>query len=243
MKKLQSTFYALVILLGLTSVSNVFAGNVSIGVVASSLGVDGSGSETDRLTATGANVADTSTRSKSVDETTITGSLYAEFTSETRFPVTFGFEYTPVTANISDKISRTDTETSQTGQTAATSVSSTRSAEADATNFATLYAELGVWGPLYVRAGLSNMDIDYTTTSTGTNGGAYSEALSVSGMNLGIGIRGTLDSGLVWKLSYEDTDYDDINLRSTGNSVAANSNAINADVDTTAFRLSLGKTF
>ena len=157
--------------------------------------------------------------------------------------MTFGFEYTPGTANISDKISRTDTETSQTGQTAATSVSSTRSAEADATNFATLYAELGVWGPLYVRAGLSNMDIDYTTTSTGTNGGAYSEALSVSGMNLGIGIRGTLDSGLVWKLSYEDTDYDDINLRSTGNSVAANSNAINADVDTTAFRLSLGKTF
>ena len=224
------------------SITNVFAGNVSIGVVASSLGVDGSGSETDRLTAGGANVADTSVRTKSVDETTMTGSVYAEFTSETRFPVTFGFEYTPGTANISDKISRTDTETSQTNVAAATSVSSTRSAEADATNFATLYTELGIWGPLYVRAGISNMDIDYTTVNA-ANGGSYSEALSVSGTNLGIGIRGQLDSGLIWKLSYEETDYDAINLRSSGNSVAGETNAINADVDTNAYRLSLGKSF
>ena len=225
------------------SITNVFAGSYSIGVVASTLNVEGSGTETDTLSAGGANVADTSIRNKNTDENTMTGSLYGEFTSETRFPMTLGFEYTPGTANISDKISRTDSETSQTGKEAATAVSSVRTAEANATNFATVYTELGVWGPLYVRAGLSNMDIDYTTTSTGTNGGSYSEALSVSGTNLGVGFKGTFDNGVIWKLSYETTDYDSISLRSTGNSVAGESNAIKADVDTSAYRLSLGKSF
>ena len=241
MKKLNILVAAIAI--ASLSITNVFAGSVSIGVVASSLNVDGSGSETDTLTAGGDNVADTSTRTHNVDETTVTGSLYTEFTTDGNFPFTVGFEYTPGTANISEKLSRTDTETSQTGNVLSTSISSIRTAEASATNFSTLYAELGLYGPLYVRAGLSNMDIDYTTTSTGTNGGAYSEALSVSGTNLGIGIRGTLDSGFVWKLSYEETDYDAINLRSSGNSVAGETNAINADVDTNAYRLSLGKSF
>ena len=161
------------------SITNVFAGNYSMGVIASTLNVEGSGSETDTLTAGGANVADTSTRSKKTDETTTTGSLYGEFTTDTRFPLTLGFEYTPGTANISDKLSRTDTETSQTGNVATTAVSVTRSASAEATNFATAYAELGIFGPVFVRVGMSNMDIDYTSTSSaGQNGGTYSDNIS-----------------------------------------------------------------
>ena len=43
--------------------------------------------------------------------------------------------------------------------------------------------------------------------------------------------------------SDEQTDFDGFNMRTTGNSVAANSSAIAGDVDTAAIRLSLGKQF
>jgi hypothetical protein len=240
MKKLNILIAAIAI--ASLSISSVFAGTWGMGVTASMLNVEGSGSETDRLTLAGADVTDTSVRKKTTDETTATGSLFGEFTTDTRFPISLGFEYTPGTANFSDKLSRTDTETSQTGQEATTAISNTRSAEADATNFSTAYVELTLVGPLYVRAGVSHMDIDYTTKS-GTGGGSYTDSISLGGTNIGIGLKGVAGTNTTWKLAYEQTDYDGFSLRSTGNSLAANSNAIKGDVDTNALRFSLGKQF
>jgi len=225
--------------------TTVFAGNFSVGVVGSMLEVDASGTETDTLTAGGAAVADTSVRNKSISDKTFTGSVYGEFTSETTWPITFGVEYTPGRAELGGKFSRTDTATSETGNPISTAVKTVRNAEADATNFGSIYIEAPIWGMLYGRVGHSQMDINYDYFQTGPgNSGSYTERFQqLSGLNLGIGLKSTTDGGMNWKLSYEETDYDAFSTRSQGNSVTANSNLITADLDTSAVRFSLGKNF
>ena len=241
MKKLSTVFAA--ILLSAFTMTSVFAGNAAIGVTVSMLNVEAVGTETDRLTAAGSNVTDTSVRKKTVDDDTTTASIFAEYTTETSWPITLGFEYTPGTANISNKVSRTDTMLSVTGKQT-TALSAKRTAEADATNFSTAYVEVPLYGALYVRAGVSNIDIDYVTTTTGAEAhGKYTDNISMTGTNLGIGLKGVTDGNMLWKLTYEQTDFDGFNMRTTGNSVAANSSAISGDVDTAAVRLSLGKQF
>jgi len=222
---------------------NVSAGTYSLGVTGSILDIEASGTETDKLTAAGANVADTSVRKKTISKTTPVGSLFAEFTSASSYPVTIGFEYTPGTADISGGLSRTDTVKSITGTTSEVTLTEKRTASADATNFSTLYVEAPLFGAMYARAGLSHMDINYVTTSTGTNGGSYSDDISLSGVNLGIGFKGNTAGGMLWKATYEHTNYDDFTLNSTGNSVAANSNTIKGDADTIGYRFSLAKSF
>ena len=227
--------------------TTVFAGNFSVGVVGSMLEVNASGTETDTLTAGGAAVADTSVRNKSISDKTFTGSVYGEFTSETTWPITIGVEYTPGTADIGGKFSRTDTELSVTGTNTHTARSAIRNAEADATNFGSIYIEAPIWGMLYGRVGHSQMDInyDYFETSTGdSNSGSYTERFQqLDGLNYGFGLKSTTDGGMNWKLSYEETDYDGFSTRSQGNSVTGNSNLITADLDTSAVRFSLGKNF
>jgi len=218
--------------------TNVSAGTLTMGVAGSVTTVDASGTETDTLTAGGANVTDTSTRNKTISDDTATGTIFAEYTfSDHAWPTTWGVEYTPGTADISKKLSRADTETSQTGSPTATSLSVTREASASATNFGTAYLEVPIWGMLYARAGLSNMTVNHANRSK-MNGHT-----NLTGVNLGGGVKGTTSGGILWKLSYEETNYDSITLTSTGNSVAANSNTVKGDVDTSAYRISLGKSF
>ena len=242
MNKIKNMLIAAIAIVAIST--NVSAGTTSVGVTASMMDVSASGTETDKLTAAGANVADTSVRTKSASDKTAVGSLFAEYTfSDSAWPVSFGFEYTPGTADISNKLSRTDTELSITGGLNTTANSVVRTASADATNFSTAYLEAPIWGMLYVRAGVSNIDINYVTTDTSTVGGSYSDNISLTGTNLGVGLKGNTSGGTLWKVTYEETDYDGFTLNSTGNSVAANSNTIKGDVDTSAFRLSLAKSF
>jgi hypothetical protein len=242
MNKITNMLIAAIAIVAIST--NVSAGTTSVGITGSALDVSASGTETDKLTAAGADVADTSVRKKNVSDSTFTGSLFAEYTlSESAWPLSFGFEYTPGTADISNKLSRTDTELSITGDLNTTANSVVRTASADATNFSTAYLEAPIWGMLYVRAGVSNIDINYVTTDTSTVGGSYSDNISLTGTNLGVGLKGNTSGGTLWKMTYEETDYDGFTLNSTGNSVAANSNTIKGDVDTSAFRLSLAKSF
>ena len=242
MNKIKNMLIAAIAIVAIST--NVSAGTTSFGITGSMLEVSGNGTETDKLTAAGADVADTSIRKKSVSEDTFTGSLFMEYTlSDSAWPLTAGFEYTPGTADLSSKLSRTDTELSITGGLTTTAASVTRSASASATNFSTAYIEAPIWGMLYVRAGVSNIDVNYVTTDTSTVGGAYTDNISLSGTNLGVGLKGNTSGGTLWKMTYEETDYDGFTLNSTGNSVAANSNTIKGDVDTSAFRLSLAKSF
>ena len=61
---------------------------------------------------------------------------------------------------------------------------------------------------------------------------------------LGIGINRTTDSGMFFRVSGEYTDYDDISLTSqTADAVSGTKNKIDASLDTTAFKLAIGKAF
>ena len=48
---------------------------------------------------------------------------------------------------------------------------------------------------------------------------------------------------MLWKLTYEESNYDTFTLNSKNNSVAANSNTIKGDASTSAIRFSLAKSF
>ena len=235
MNKLKNMLVALIAITAISTSS--FAGNMSLGLVTSMMEVDASGTETDRLTAAGANIADTSVRTLSKNADTTTGSLYVEYTTEMRIPIAFGVEYTPGEATIQGSSSRTDSELSVTGVLLDTATPSTRSAGASATNFATAYVEIPLIKGIYVRGGLSNMTVLHSNDS-GLGG-----STDLTGTNLGVGYKMTTGGGLHMKLAYEQTDYDSINLRSSNNSVAANSTGVTADVDTSAVRFSLGKNF
>ena len=239
MNKLRNMLIASIAIVCLSTVS--WAGSMNIGVVTSMLDIDANGTETDTLTAGGANVADTSVRNKSISDDVFTGSIFAEYTIDAAWALTAGVEITPGKANIGGNFSRGDIEGSTTLREDEPLTNVTRTVEATAGNFGTAYIEAPLFAGVYVRAGLSQMSIDYTTTST-ADSGSYTDQLDLSGTNFGVGIKGNRE-GFVYKLAYEQTDYDGFSLRSVGNSVAANSNAITGDLDTKGVRLSIGKSF
>lgn len=239
MIKLRNMLLTAIAIVGFSTAS--YAGTASIGIVTSLLDVSASGSETDTLTVGGAAVADTSIRTKSVEDTTFTGSLFAEYTIDSAWALTAGFELTPGKADMGGKFTRTDTETSISNTAGSVSNSKIRSVEAVAKNFGTIYIEAPIWKALYVRAGASNITIDYDTV-TPLGGGAYSDSINLSGTNLGVGIKGELGS-FNYKLAYEETDYGDFSMKSNSGGVAVNSNSVKGDIDTEAFRFSLSKSF
>jgi hypothetical protein len=241
MIKLRNIFVALVATFAM--ISNVSAGPVNIGITASMYEVDASGTETDSATVGGAAITDTSVRNKTIKEITPTGSIFVEYVADTSWPMTIGGEYTPGVADISSGLSRTDTETSRTvnAGTAEGNVTNTRKASAEATNFASIYVEAPIWGMLYGRVGVSRMDIHYETSQT-VSGGIYNDNIQLTGTNLGLGLKSTTANGTLWKLAYEQTDYDGFTLKSQSNAVTAQ-NTIKGDADTAAVRFSLAKSF
>ena len=234
MNKLRNMLVAVIAITGLST--SAFAGSMSIGLVGSNLSAAAKGTETDRITAAGANIADTSTRSLSKNVDATVGTIYVEYTTDFRFPIALGVEYTPGQTEIHSG-TRSDTELSVTGTSIHTAKPSTRQASAEMTNFATAYIEVPIYKGLYVKGGLANMTVNHKNDS------GLGAATHLKGTNTGVGYKITTAGGYILKASYEETDYDTISLRSSNNSVAANSTAVSANVDTEAYRVSIGKSF
>jgi hypothetical protein len=234
MNKLRNMLVAMIAITGLST--SAFAGSMSIGLVGSNLSAAAKGTETDRITAAGANIADTSTRSLSKNVDATVGTIYVEYTTDFRFPIALGVEYTPGQTEIHSG-TRSDTELSVTGTSIHTAKPSTRQASAEMTNFATAYIEVPIYKGLYVKGGLANMTVNHKNDS------GLGAATHLKGTNTGVGYKITTAGGYILKASYEETDYDTISLRSSNNSVAANSTAVSANVDTEAYRVSIGKSF
>ena len=239
MNKIKNVLIGLVATISLTSVA--YAGSFGLGVTGSYLKIDASGTESDAAN-TG---TESSVRTKSVDNNAIIGSIYAEYSfndaswAGTGNGITFGAKYTPGAADVSDKVERgTDAETSITGTVAEVSNTRTRTAQAEIDKYYNYYIELPVWKNLYVKAGRSTIDVTTLDTDNGTNAGTYPNA-TIDGTNLGVGFKGVAGSNgnIVWKLAYEDTNFDTLTLTST------TSNTIKADLDTTEVNLSLGFRF
>jgi len=236
MNKFRNLVIGLVATISLTSVA--YAGSFGLGVTGSYTKINGSGTET--VSAGDAGTAQTSAK-KSVDNNAILGSIYAEYSFDDASwgaagnGITLGASYTPGTADVSDKVfSRTDTAQG-TGASGSSTGAVTYKAQAEVENYQNYYVEVPLWKAIYVKAGMSQIDVN-TKESGATTSGTYGNK-TLDGTNLGIGLKGVTSSNIVWKLAYEETDFDTLNLTST------TSNTIKADLDTEAVSLSIGYRF
>ena len=227
-----------IILASLFSFSVANAGSFGIGAKAGLVTIDASGTEADKD-----GTADTSTRTAEVDNTVIIPSLFAEYGFENPSfanegnGITFGIEYTPGSADVSDDVlTRTDA-TSDSNE--AVQDDGDRSAQASVENYMNYYLELPLFSSLYVRGGIAQIDVNTEESSTITTAGSYGNT-SLDGTNLGIGFKGVSDGGYVWKFAYEQIDFDTLSLNS---STSDKGNKITADLDTKEFNISIGKRF
>ena len=241
---INKTIKALMTLIAISSLSSfAYAGSFGLGVTGSYTKIDASGSETE-ATVSGVSTSGEVTRS-SVDNNAILGSIYAEYSFDDASwgaagnGITFGASYTPGSADVSDKVfSRTDTAEGL-GGNGDSSGSVTYKAQAEVENYQNFYIELPLWKSIYVKAGMSQIDVntkESNTTNDSKAQGTYGNK-TLDGTNLGIGLKGVTSSNIVWKLAYEEIDFDTLNLTST------TSNKIKADLDTEAVSLSIGYRF
>ena len=86
--------------------------------------------------------------------------------------------------------------------------------------------------------------IDDNTKENLDTGSIYKNA-DVDGTLFGIGLHKATDSGFFYRVSGEFTDYDTINLTSTtaADATTTTLNKVKADIDTMAFKVSVGKAF
>ena len=245
MKKLTLTILASIFLVAST-VTASYAGTYGIGIQGAITTIKASGSETGTV-----NGSDVETnRAADVSNDVVIPGIYAEYTTDLDYvgSLTLGLEMVPGSADVSNSVlTRTDTETSVSGTAAAVSNQREFKAQAEVENYNTIYAEIPF--PLfdlsdngaYVRLGFSQIDLNTTETASG-NGGSYGNT-SVDGINYGIGFKNNMTDNFVMKVSYEATDFDSINLTSTGNSADSGTNSISANLDTWAIKVAMGYEF
>ena len=219
------------------SINFAKAEGFAVGATGAYTMIEASGTESDAAN-TG---TESSVRTKSVDNNAFTGSLFAEYSlanvSYADSGITFGVRYTPGSADVSDKVfSRTDTITKDAAVSA--SGSSTYKAQAEVENYINYYLDIPLYKSMYVKAGWAQIDVntkENNTTNDSKAQGTYGNA-TLDGINYGIGVKGE-NGNIIWKLAYEATNFDTLNLTST------TSNKINADLDTSEVNLSVGYKF
>lgn len=189
--------------------SSVNAADFTFGVSASYLKVDGTGTETTRTS----NQKNNGSASNEVG----IGSIFVENNFGT---FSLGIDYIPFKADVSDKVkSRTETDKLASGD-----VSVTNRAQAELSNHITVYALYPFSNGMFVKAGVAQVDV--ATKETLGTGESYGDD-TVYGGQIGLGFG--YDN---WRLAVEYTDYETISLTGSG------SNKVDADLDTTAVKLS-----
>ena len=215
--------YIYIILFSLGIVTGIKA-DFSMGVAGSLAFIDATGTETEGT------AADTSDRSKSVDNIAVIASIFAE--KELANGATIGFELVPFSADVSDQ-THSRTESSVAGSGEGVTGSNTRTADAEVELFRTAYVEYPIRGALF-KLGYSQIDVN-TKENKLTNGGTYGDA-TLDGITVGLGFK--RDAGNVfYKGMLEYTDFETLKLNSSTN------NKIEADLDVTQFKVYVGKTF
>lgn len=197
----------------------------SIGVTYEMASVDGSGTEYVVQDGAAPNTT-TGSSSKDVD----IGSIFIETnTSDNGFRL--GLEYIPANAEFVNKSSTQTNVIAGVG----TTESKTQIVKGELQNHATLYVEKDLFSKLYVKAGVTHVDIK-STESIGT-GSVYDDD-KVFGYVVGIGARHQLDNGVFFKAEYSMNEYDDIKLVATNTG-----NYVTGDIDSSSTRISIGKNF
>jgi predicted porin len=189
--------------------SSVNAADFTFGVSASYTMIDGSGTETTRTS--------NEKNNGSANNDVVIGSIFVENNFGS---FSLGIDYIPFKADVSDKTkSRTETDKLESGD-----VSVTNKAQAEISNHITLYALYPFSNGAFIKAGVAQVDVA-TKESLGT-GETYGDD-TIYGGQIGLGFGKNN-----WRLAVEYTDYETISLTGSG------SNKIDADLDTTAVKLS-----
>jgi hypothetical protein len=194
-----------------------------LGISASYIGVNADGTET---------MKDSSKKnSTEASETGVIASIFGEISTDSGLGL--GVEYVPGSADInSANRSRSDDDEETTGD---------NKASADIDGLTSVYIIKTFESGLFVKAGMTSTTVN--TTEVLATGSKYGD-VDIDGTVLGIGINRTTDSGMFFRVSGEYTDYDDISLTSqTADAVSGTKNKIDASLDTTAFKLAIGKAF
>ncbi len=187
---------------------------LNVGVTGSILDIEADGTETTKTSG--------QVNSGSANHTVGIASVFVEKKFSN---FVLGLDFIPGSADI-DSSTRSTTKADYTDDSN-TTASKTNSANAEIDNHMMIYDEYH-FDPAYIKLGYAEVDIN-TNESLGT-GETYGNT-SVHGTSVGIGFRNETDYGIV-KFEVAYTDYEDISITGT------NSNKVDADIDTTAIRLS-----
>ena len=233
-KKMNRIKTMLIAVIAITAFSTYsFAGQIGFGVTGSLASVTAEGSEKEGTEAEQNNKA-------SAGNTAMIGSFFAEYTFGGDHGLTFGVDYIPGSADISsNKISRTDIQTSVEGTATAVTTSLTRNASAEVDNIYTYYAELPIHAGLYAKAGITQMDVN-TKALEGTR--KYGNK-TLDGMMWGVGYKHVNDNGWYYKVEGTTTDFDTYKSNESGTTANSEVNTITADVDVTKATFALGYAF
>ena len=222
---------AAALLLSMFSASYALA-EFTMGVTAAMAYIEADGTETE------GNINEVNQRG--VTHLAPVGSIFVEMNDIVGSGLTLGIDYIPMAAEVSDGLSRTDTERSVTGTTAGTSLTRNQKAQAEIDNHITLYGTYNI-GDIYLKAGYVSADL--ITTESLPTGSSYGDA-SLDGITVGIGYESELVGNSIYRLEATHTSYDDINLTSsTARAGVTNNTKISADLDVTQVKASIGYKF
>ena len=219
MKKLITSIFGLVLI--------CFSANAverKIGFTAALTDFESSGTETLK--------SSSNKTSADVSEQVIVPSLFFEITNNSGLGI--GLDFVPVDAELGSKQkAKVDTDTDDSSDTAGTNTAS-----AEVSGHSTIYLMVPVKAA-FLKVGYVSADVDTTETlATGTTYGNK----TVNGTMVSIGFDRDMPNGSFIRAEVAYTDYDDITLTGSADSDDA-SNKVDADIDATSLRLSVGRAF
>ena len=206
------------------------AGNFTMGVTFSDNSLDTDGTED--IDSNG-----TIDGEKNVTDDFMVGSIFAEYTNMgDRFGMTVGVDFIPFDADIDER----DVAQSALGaKSEGAATSGTNAISGSVESHRTIYLQPGIsFGTnsmLYLTYGFVSADINARTTSLSHTD--INETKDLDGEKVGVGIKRVGDNGMVVKLDYSDTDYDEVSF------VTSNNTTGTVDLDNRSLSLSIGKQF
>ena len=224
---INKTIKALMTLIAISSLSSfAYAGSFGIGVSGNIASVSADGTETETANAGVENSVQTATAGNDF----AFGSIFAEYNFGDSERFTLGVDYVPGSADVNSKtLSRTDVNSDG---TEVNLQAGTRSANAEISDHITYYAELGIAGGVYAKAGFAQVDIKTTEksviTASGQTVGSYPDK-TLDAWTYGLGYKGTFGTNGFYKVEGYAIDYDTYSASSgTGNTVTANLDVVGA---------------
>ena len=209
----------------MTSIANA---EFRVGISGSMVLFDASGTETLKSSSN-------KTTSGDVGENVFIPAVWAEY-GHGDSGWTVGIDYVDAEQIGAKSGTRPDTDTDDASDT-----SGTNSASADLDSHITYYLSkaFGATQNFYVKAGWAQADI--ITTENLATGTSYGDA-TLDGVALGLGFQTKSDNNFIFRLEYLYTDYDSISLTGAADADSV-SNKIDASVDSSTYKLSIGKAF